>query len=544
MKALLLNEEGLLTEPGQDSPNEEIVIEVFNSAVDSMLALGLSDYLKETLQESIEPEYLESDWVEQDEFSYDDINNALSTALSQKYPISSGNGNYTNSVGSSSRYTVKKLWMDKAIICKLSYYARENDQEYLKIDFVATRDDANKVTIEITDESPVSLVYVDAEDVPEDALLASVDKVVTSTMESLVDFEDDDNLREDVDSQDLVESFDFPLQEAVIEEHGNKTVIKNVVVLGEKSVNGRSYPPETQLAAIKLFEGAKAYLNHPAKDSTGSRDFRDIIGRHRGIRHQNNKIYSDLHLINNDDVKGTVLPAIRFDPSLVGNSIVAKGKLNATSGIVEAITSVRSIDLVCEPATTKGLLESVEYGHLKQRPLTAKVKEEIIKEERGMEIKEAKDLQKDAVLYEDVRKMFVDEFKKESEYKALQESVDKEKKRADTAEAELLKVKVEKEESEKRSQIDSIIAEAKIPDSTKSDKLRQTLYGRSVDDAKMYITTLEESVAEAMKASGVKPALKAVTKNPEKVIKSGSVDNHTNLSESQHMQAFAAFTKH
>ena len=141
-------------------------------------------------------------------------------------------------------------------------------------------------------------------------------------------------------------------------------ILERTVVLGPASLNNRLYPIEVQERAIPIFEGAKAYLNHPATPVIGdARDVRDYIGLHQNVRVIGNKTYSDLHLINNETVQKHILPIIkdRTHHSSVGNSIVARATMEKGKDGVYTVTEIheaRSIDLVSEPGTTKGLFES------------------------------------------------------------------------------------------------------------------------------------------------------------------------------------------
>ncbi|MDP3793999.1 MAG: hypothetical protein Q8R07_04595, partial [Candidatus Uhrbacteria bacterium] len=155
----------------------------------------------------------------------------------------------------------------------------------------------------------------------------------------------------------FTESFAAPLVEGKFDKEA--MALRNVVVLGPVSTNGRRYSVETQKDALPLFEGAKAYLNHPhMRDLGEARDVQDLIGEHKNVRVVGDRTISDLHLINNQTVREHVLPIVESKPHLAGNSIVARGKMvKADDGImdVEKILAVRSVDLVAEPATTNGI---------------------------------------------------------------------------------------------------------------------------------------------------------------------------------------------
>ena len=145
-------------------------------------------------------------------------------------------------------------------------------------------------------------------------------------------------------------------------------IVKDHKVLGIISKNGYTYPIATQQEALPIFEGAKAYLNHPTTKEMGeARNVRDLIGYHKNLRVKEDGTYSDLHLINNRTVQDYVIPVAETASHLIGSSVVIRGKMkNVKDSLpqIEKIYACRSIDLVSEPATTNGLYESDQHtGH-------------------------------------------------------------------------------------------------------------------------------------------------------------------------------------
>lgn len=244
-------------------------------------------------------------------------------------------------------------------------------------------------------------------------------------------------------------------------------VIHDMVILGPISKNGYRYPKETQEEARPLFEGAKAYLNHPtAKEMGEARRVQDLIGEHRNIRVKNDKTYSDLHLLNNPTVRDYVLPILGEGKThLAGNSIVVRGSRKKDDNGIEYVSKIhaaRSVDLVAEPATTNGLFESQKFTT------------DVVVEEKSMEWtdvtvenlrKERPDLVDTLLAGDQQQKKMV---ALEAENAALKEqNAAKDK--------ELTEVKAQRAADLKEANIVTLMAEAKIPDSVKYEEGTKTI---------------------------------------------------------------------
>lgn len=138
-----------------------------------------------------------------------------------------------------------------------------------------------------------------------------------------------------------------------------KGVIHNVLICGFESANGREYPRKVFERDYRLYEGRPVNANHGTAGGESTIERRlgwfenvkpDDQGRPRG----------DFHMLKSHPMCGPVMEAAERNPSLFGFSHVAMCELNQRNGIevVEAIKSVVSVDLVADPATTKGLHES------------------------------------------------------------------------------------------------------------------------------------------------------------------------------------------
>ena len=142
-------------------------------------------------------------------------------------------------------------------------------------------------------------------------------------------------------------------------------VIRGVKILGLHSRNGRTYLPEALQQAARLYEGAKVNVNHPKGSPTGPRDYQDRIGTIRQVVARSDQgLFADFHF----NPKHALAEQLAWDaehaPENVGfsHNVEARTARRGDQVVVEAITRVASVDLVADPATTRGLFES-QAGH-------------------------------------------------------------------------------------------------------------------------------------------------------------------------------------
>lgn len=135
-------------------------------------------------------------------------------------------------------------------------------------------------------------------------------------------------------------------------------VISGVKLLGLSSKNGRTYEAAAVAKALPMYEGSKCNVNH----SQGPRDYRDRLGVFANVHATNDGIYADLRLNPKHAVAEQLLWDAENSPGNVGFSHVIQGKTRRTNGqtVVEEIMSVESVDLVADPATTRGLFEQTD----------------------------------------------------------------------------------------------------------------------------------------------------------------------------------------
>jgi hypothetical protein len=146
-------------------------------------------------------------------------------------------------------------------------------------------------------------------------------------------------------------------------------IIQGVKILGLESRNGRTYPRETLRRATGLYEGVKVNVNHPRGNPGGPRDYQDRIGTLRNVRVEQGDggIRGDFHFNPKHALAEQLMWDAEHSPENVGFSHNVEAKVARRDGktVVEEITRVQSVDLVADPATTRGLFES-------ESPLAAK----------------------------------------------------------------------------------------------------------------------------------------------------------------------------
>lgn len=131
------------------------------------------------------------------------------------------------------------------------------------------------------------------------------------------------------------------------------------------SKNDRYYPDHALQAASGLWEGVKAYADHPGRSEQKDRperSVRDIVGVYENITHLDGATRADFRVIGaaREWLWPLVEESVRTGRDLIGLSINAlgqtvKGEAEGRKGIVvEAITHANSVDVVTEPAAGGG----------------------------------------------------------------------------------------------------------------------------------------------------------------------------------------------
>ena len=138
-------------------------------------------------------------------------------------------------------------------------------------------------------------------------------------------------------------------------------VIRGVKVLGLESRNGRTYLPEALTQAAPLYEDAKVNVNHPKGNPGGPRDYQDRIGTIRHVSLQGGEgLFGDFYFNPKHALAEQLMWDAEHAPENVGfsHNVEARVGRRGEQVVVEAITRVQSVDLVADPATTRGLFEA------------------------------------------------------------------------------------------------------------------------------------------------------------------------------------------
>ena len=159
-----------------------------------------------------------------------------------------------------------------------------------------------------------------------------------------------ESLQEFIDSRGLALRVDRPAG-----------IIRGVKILGLESQNGRSYLPEALSEATPLYEGAKVNVNHPKTAPGAARDYQDRIGAIRNVAVRGGEgLFADFHFNPQHALAGQLAWDAEHAPENVGfsHNVLARTARRGDRIVVESITKVQSVDLVADPATTRGLFET------------------------------------------------------------------------------------------------------------------------------------------------------------------------------------------
>ena len=152
------------------------------------------------------------------------------------------------------------------------------------------------------------------------------------------------------------------LTEAELDEDA-RTVKGATIIVPGWSANGRYYPPGVLADAVPLFEGAKAYADHPSKADLKARPERsihDLAGWYENVRIDDAGRMRGELIVEDARIWSKVQAAVTRNPNYLGISINAvgytvKGEAEGKKGIVvESITHATSGDIVTSPAAGGG----------------------------------------------------------------------------------------------------------------------------------------------------------------------------------------------
>lgn len=137
--------------------------------------------------------------------------------------------------------------------------------------------------------------------------------------------------------------------------------IRGVKVLGLHSRNGRAYREAALSAGAGLYEGAKVNVNHARGATASARDYQDRIGALRGVRFVAGEgLFGDLQINPKHALAEQLFWDASHAPENVGlsHNVEARTSRDGATLVVEEILKVQSVDLVADPAATRGLFES------------------------------------------------------------------------------------------------------------------------------------------------------------------------------------------
>jgi hypothetical protein len=138
-------------------------------------------------------------------------------------------------------------------------------------------------------------------------------------------------------------------------------VIHDVKIIGSRSRNGGLYPPTTLSSAKPLYEGARVNIDHPQRSQPDQeRTFGDWFGVLQNVRHASDGLYGDLSYLMTHPLASQICEAAERFPASFGlshNAQVTEAEHEGNT-VYEKIHHVRSVDIVCKPATTRGIFES------------------------------------------------------------------------------------------------------------------------------------------------------------------------------------------
>jgi hypothetical protein len=146
-------------------------------------------------------------------------------------------------------------------------------------------------------------------------------------------------------------------------------VIRGVKLIGTESLNGRRYRPAVLAAAVEKYEGAKVNVGHVKGRITQPRDYADRLGVIRNVVSSANGLFGDLHYNPKHAIAEQLAWDAEHNPAAVGLSHAAFVRFRQEGKVEDAeeILRVVSLDLVGDPATTKGLFEEVPDPQLEPR---------------------------------------------------------------------------------------------------------------------------------------------------------------------------------
>lgn len=142
-------------------------------------------------------------------------------------------------------------------------------------------------------------------------------------------------------------------------------IVRGAKFFGLESANARTYSDGAANDVRKLIESVVINLDHPDRKEAGrERGIMEGFAVPMNPERRPDGIYGDIQCIKAHPSTAVFLEWAERFPDKLGFSINAEGTIGKQKiggkAVVESVTSLRSLDLVRNPATTKGLFESKE----------------------------------------------------------------------------------------------------------------------------------------------------------------------------------------
>jgi hypothetical protein len=162
-------------------------------------------------------------------------------------------------------------------------------------------------------------------------------------------------------------------QSRVTREDGGRIIrIRGCKVLGRKSpnkhglreaTNGTEYTLECMKRAAPLYEGIRVNANHPDRQAPGKdRQIEDRLGKLVNVRVTEGGMYGDLLVLATHPMAESLAAAAEAMPGAYALSHNSYGKGTVENGtyVVTEIPEVKSVDVVADGGTNRGLFEGRE----------------------------------------------------------------------------------------------------------------------------------------------------------------------------------------
>jgi len=132
-----------------------------------------------------------------------------------------------------------------------------------------------------------------------------------------------------------------------------KHIAEVTLIRAGVSRNGNEYPPEVLREAVPLFEGVRAFADHPKSGDLPERSIRDLVGYYRGVHlDEAGRLRGQLHLVPGNEWLFNLLKEAEGNPALCGLSIDSYGDAKRQGGTnkVNKLLHVASVDIVTRPS--------------------------------------------------------------------------------------------------------------------------------------------------------------------------------------------------